>query len=455
MGSVRPNVLVVILDSLRARNTTLSGYHRETTPFLSEFAESATTYTQARAPGSRSLPSHASIFTGHPPQEHGLHTLSERIRPGATAFARLRDRGYDTGLFTDNPYVADLDTGLAEGFDRVYNNRDIFEAGLSPAAFVEEAGLDYWEFLRAVVQNDAPLKSLWNGIAWTAKWRTGGWFVEQSVFTPGFEYATSFREWRRGQDGPWAACVNLMDTHVPFRPGDEYDQWQTAESCSVRQSAAVTDAAPSEQWKYGLELNAYDGTIRQADAVVEQIVESLASDGVLDDTLVIVTSDHGEAFGERREYDGHTDSGHGNSVEESVLHVPLICKRPGQTTGSRETEPVSLTAVPAEVLSVVDGVDGGFGTSDAVVAGARIDGDDVHVVYESADTGVQKFVVSEAESYTEAIPTPAVSYRSDDGVPERVHRTVDSLADAGVTQTSDAEVDTATQQRLSALGYTE
>lgn len=81
MGSVRPNVLLVILDSLRARNTTLSGYRRETTPFLSELAESATTYTQARAPGSRSLPSHASIFTGHPPQEHGLHTLSERFAP--------------------------------------------------------------------------------------------------------------------------------------------------------------------------------------------------------------------------------------------------------------------------------------------------------------------------------------------------------------------------------------
>lgn len=455
MGSVRPNVLVVILDSLRARNTTLSGYHRETTPFLSEFAESATTYTQARAPGAWSLPSHASIFTGHPPQEHGLHTLSEQIRSGETVFAQLRDRGYDTGLFTDNPYVADLDTGLAEGFDQVYNNRDIFEAGLSPAAFVEEAGVDYWEFLRAVVRNDAPLRSLWNGIAWMVKWRTGGWFVEQSVFTSGFEYAASFREWHTQQEGPWAACVNLMDTHVPYRPDDKYNQWQTAESRSVRQSAAVNDAASSERWKYELELNAYDGTVRQADAIVEQLIEGLESDGALDDTLVIVTSDHGEGFGERRLYDGGMDEGHTGSVEEGVLHVPLISKRPGQTTGSRETEPVSLTAVPAEILSVVDGEDGGFGASDAVVAGARIDGDDVHVVYESTDTSVQKFVVSETESYTEAIPTPAVSYRSDDRVPEWVYTTVDSLADAGVTQTSDTEVDTATQQRLSALGYTE
>ncbi|MFB6176360.1 MAG: sulfatase [Halobaculum sp.] len=450
-----PNVLVVILDSLRARNTTLSGYHRETTPFLSEFAESATVYTQARAAAARSLPSHASLFTGHPPQEHGLHTLSKRIRSGESVFDRLEIRGYATALFSDNPYITDLDTGLSTGFQHVYNNRDLFEAGVSPSAFVEEEGLDYREYLRAIATSEAPLKSTLNGLSWMAKWRSAGWLIERSVFTRGFEYASAFADWRRDRTGPWAACVNLMDTHVPFRPDAKYDRWQTDESRSTRRSADMDDIHETEQWKHELEVNAYDGTIRQADAVVERLIEGLRADGVADETLVIVTSDHGEAFGERRVYDGSPDVGHGGSVEEPVLHVPLVVKEPNQTTGRTVETPVSLAATPGEILAAAGADDGGYGTRETVVAGARVNGADVHAVYEPADRGVRKYVLSETRSYTEAVPTPRDSYLTEPTVPDRVHETVGSLTDAGVTRSESADVYRDTERRLSALGYTE
>lgn len=459
MDSGTPNVLLLILDSTRARNTNLYGYHRRTTPFLEQFAESATIYEQARAPAGRSLPSHASIFTGYLPQEHGLHTIDEKLATDTSIFEELAEQGYETGLFTDNPYLADLDTGLANGFDTIFNNKDLFEEGLSPSAFVEHEGVRYIDFLRESVASDKPLKSLLNGVSWMAKWRFPTLLPQGTVFTKGFTYADQFKEWRSSLDEEqaWAACINLMDTHVPFRPMDTYNKWQTADSEKVYKKADTENVNKTERWKHVLLENRYDGTIRQADAVVESIVTSLDDGGVLDDTLVIVTSDHGEGFGERSPRHDNPIIGHGDGVDEELLHVPLLVKRPNQTSNETVRSPVSLADTPTAIRSVIAGGScrEPYLTDDEVMAGGREDGADVDVLYSPHDGGVKKFVRAASGSITVCIPAMTAAYQVSDSIPDSVEKRMEELSTESVTETTDSELSKATEKQLTALGYTE
>jgi arylsulfatase A-like enzyme len=118
--SNRTNVLLVVLDSVRAKNTSLHGYERETTPFLSSFADRSTVYTQARAPGTHSIASHVSIFTGAHVEEHRARRHIAQIDPSRTVWRQLRTEfGYNTGLFTNNRVVSNA-SNLADAFEHVH-----------------------------------------------------------------------------------------------------------------------------------------------------------------------------------------------------------------------------------------------------------------------------------------------------------------------------------------------
>lgn len=458
MRTDKPNVLLIILDSTRARNTSLHDYHRETTPFLMEFAETGTVYTQARAPAGRSLPSHASIFTGYLPQEHGVHTLDTKLIDGSNVFEALSDDGYATGLFTDNPYLTDLDTGLSNGFDIVVNNRDLFEDGLSPSAFVEQENLDYGEFLSKALRSGSPTKSVLNGLSWMVKWRFPRLAPSGVVFSRGFTYADRFAEWRRSVNaGTWAACINLMDTHVPFRPGEEYNNWESPDARKARKRADMDDISEPDQWKHSLLENRYDGTIRQADAVIEKIISSLQEDDVLEETCVIITADHGEGFGERNPIHGTPSVGHGDAVDETLLHVPLVVKLPGRNEGSTVHEPVGLVDTSVAIEKMVDGASSPvFVTNRSVFAGGRRDGDSVHVAYARHEShGVLKYIQNSTGAWTVHAPTSRTEYIQQASIPESIKHKMVELSSADITRSSDTDVSESAQQQLRALGYTE
>ena len=458
MTEDNPNVLLVILDSARARNTSLHGYHRDTTPFLEQFSETATVYTQARAPAGRSLPSHGSIFTGYLPQEHGVNTLDTKLLEGSSVFETLSADGYATGLFTDNPYLTDLDTGLSNGFDTVVNNRDLFEDGLSPSAFVEQEDLDHTEFLNKALRSDAPAKSVLNGVSWMMKWRFPRLAPSGVVFSRGFTYADQFADWRRsiGTD-PWAACINLMDTHVPFRPDEKFDEWTSPDSEKARKRVDMENIEESEEWKHTLLEDQYDGTIRQADTVVEEIITSLQQDGVLEETCVVITADHGEGFGERTPIDNAPSIGHGDAVDETLLHVPLITKIPGRCEGQTIHEPVGLVDTPIAIERIVQGgSDQAFVTDRSVFAGGIKNGDPIDVSYEPHEShGVSKYVRSSSGEHTIHIPTPWTEYLRRADIPQSVKEDMSELSPAEITTNSDSEVSETARQQLSALGYTE
>ena len=474
------------MDSVRARNTSLHGHEHETTPYLSELAEEATVYEQARSPGTWSLPSHTSIFTGYHVVEHGITRARNKLERGHTIFEELHGEGYTTGVFSENTWITDMDCGLRDVFDTVEGARNLlFPDAVDPSNFVLSEGQgQYAKFLRRCLARDDPLQSLANGVFTKLAWDYPRLLPDRfTSSTPAEVYGDLFLEWQANQSEPWAATINFMDAHLPYLPDDEHDRW------GGNNLRALQDEMDDQVWEFNggrrpwwqreaLE-GLYDGTIHQIDSQIERVVETLRDRGVLDDTLVIVTSDHGEGFGEPSRIRGDRDSSqpnarvaaHGAGIHEALCHVPLVVRSPGGDNGDRITEPASLTQFPTIVEETLAGDDASFVPNEPVVVSShgleepmeerasRYAGDlyrfngDCRAVYETNDGRVQKYLSWREKRRRVDIADVFASWlasNSDDGV---VDERFGSISDRMVQTDSDAEVDEATQKRLEDLGY--
>ena len=309
------NVLLVVLDSVRAENCSVYGHPAETTPTLTSLAGTATVHEQARAPSNWTLPSHVSTFTGEPTAAHGV-TVADRLAPGNTVWDDLAAAGYDTGLFTENGFLAAHPVGLS-----------------APFGTVETVPEDPPEEYVTGRENDGP---------------------------DGFYYADRFLSWAEDR-AEWAACLNLMDAHRPYEPAPAYDRWSDDDAWTLQSMLPLrwefaVHGGEFPPWQLaGLET-LYDGGIRQADAVLGRVLEGLREQGVFEETLLVVCGDHGEGFGEFGHLPGQPRAiAHIVPTTEQLLHVPLVVKRPGQTTGERVGGPATLTAFPDVVRACHDG----------------------------------------------------------------------------------------------------
>ena len=356
---MQPNVLLVVIDSVRAKNTSLHDYERKTTPFLEEFAGVATHYQAARAPSVASNPSHASMFTGLHAEEHMLTDRTKALSPGFTIFDELAREGYRTGLFTGNKFLSQLNIGFADAIDIVESgseHRLLFPLGYDPRLIDSAEGNKYLNFLMVALRHERPLRSLFNGAIEKLPYRIVDRFpgsIRPTEHT-GEQYTDLFLEWVSIEDGPWAACINYMDAHMPYLPVEEYDRWSRPEASDPRALERpsffyFSEEANSANLKDLRDY--YDGSILQVDAIVGRLVQELDKRGLYDETLLVICADHGEGFGEPSDARSKPTIGHGVSggVAEEVLHVPLLVKGPGQTTGRTVTEPASLTRFPDAV----------------------------------------------------------------------------------------------------------
>lgn len=354
---MRPNILLVVMDSVRAKNTSLYGYERNTTPFLKELSEEATVYTEARSPSNWSLPSHCSIFTGYQSEEHKFYDPADNIEPGYTIWDDLNNLGYRTGMFSNNTFISGIvDTGLQSDFEKVVGLFDPpFPEGLDP--FKTNTKL---EFLKRSFGHENIIRSLGNGVltklGWDLNYLVPESLVEGTSAAPmrDRKYVEKMFDWFPDED-PWAACINLMEAHFPYR-AETSSPW-------VKQEYLDMQAALNNQWDFYSERswaelegyeNLYDNTILQLDIILEDIITGLKEKGEYEDTMIVITSDHGEAFGERSILRDRKMVGHDVAMIEELLHIPLVIKYPDQRKDKVIEDLVTLTNFPDSVKGVLN-----------------------------------------------------------------------------------------------------
>lgn len=463
----RPNVVLVVLDTVRARNTSLHGYKRQTTPFLEDFSTESTWYTQARAPGTHSMASHVSLFTNLHVEEHNAVGYTDNIDINETIWKALAEEyGYSTGLFSSNAIVSES-SNLSDAFDTQestrYNpfvNEDSIPFGTAyDPRSTQHLGPKH--HLKQSLDNTATVKSLANCGYLFCHNRLKRLFesiAEDYKLIPGKRYVEEFLDWEARTTEPWAACLNLMDAHGPFEPEEEFDQW-----------------SDSERKNYDL----YDGCIRQADQYVKELVEQLKQRSVYDDTLIIVTSDHGTGWG--KEYEETSNlypeiplDGKDKGLHEVLTHVPLLVKYPGQNEGRRVDEVATLTNIPKLIQSVLRGEETDPLIDDEYVISStfRIDEEKARTtesteydiekcigpwraVYENTDEGVRKHLVRHGDSIVVDVPdahTTTVVDRDNEETKDKVKTIFSEMTETDIADGTN-DISSELEDHLNDLGY--
>ena len=341
-----PNVLLIVLDTVRADHLSLHGYERPTTPVLEKLAARGIRFDQARATVPWTLPSHASMFTGRWPHELGEEWMTPIRGIFPTLAEYLGEHGYATAGFVGNVGYCSQETGLAHGFTHY---EDYVLEKLAP---LRTSGLV--DNLAGAITQLIPnlnLSALRPFQQLMIHWFEIGKRKDARSIKHAFLGWLSHRQ-ETGR--PFFAFLNFFDAH------DQYALPPGAPHRFVRYPVTMDEAiAVYELWplldKLSLPPNyidfardSYDDCLAYLDEQLGQIFDALEHRGLLEKTLVVVTADHGEGFGEHKLF------GHGYSLYRTEINVPLVIRpASGQRPSSVVGETVSLRDLPATIVDLL------------------------------------------------------------------------------------------------------
>jgi arylsulfatase A-like enzyme len=317
-----PNILLVVMDTLRADHVSCYGYPRRTTPRIDQIARESVQFDTAIASSSWTLPSHASILTGLFPSEHGAQRdpLDKRY---ALLSEVLADRGYRTGAVSANTQLFTRAQGFARGFQHFDDS--FFSPADSILRTLYGRQLGKWGG-KAIRTDDVP-------------GRRRAWDVTNSAL----------RWIDADRSRPFFLVLNYMEPHDPHAPPQP---WRSKFSKSRNPGGLVDSERGRTNPRLNAEqqqdeIDAYDGSVALADEQIGRLLSVLDGKGLREKTLVVITSDHGEGLGQ------HGLQGHGTALYWDMVHVPLILRWPGHVPPAvHVTQPVSQVALAATLLDL-------------------------------------------------------------------------------------------------------
>jgi arylsulfatase A-like enzyme len=355
-GTLKPNVLLIVFDTARADAFEPYGAPAGSTPVFAELASAGATLPGMHANACWTVPSHASIFTGRLPREAGLIKapggMPQGCRPvleaqrGRLLPEVLRSAGYTTGGVSTNLWITE-DSGFSTGFDR-------------------------WVTVDTRRQAELSRRSLRHRAAWVAEGLRAraddGAGEAEEVLTRWIDEAPT---------GPFFWFVNLVEAHSPYLPPKPYNDLGPIgrARASIEAQRHLT---MGEIWRAcagGFDVpepalarmrRLYAASIRLMDDWLGRLLERLDVAKLLDDTLVVVTSDHGENFGESGLM------GHAYSLDQRLIHVPFASRGPGAFDAPSARGLVDLPAMIADALDLEPHPWGGPADGDGVAV-AQLD----------------------------------------------------------------------------------
>jgi arylsulfatase A-like enzyme/Flp pilus assembly protein TadD len=295
------HIVLISMDTTRADYLSCYGYQHKTTPNIDAVAAEAVRFEQAIAPIPLTLPSHSTMLTGTIPPYHGIHdNLNYMLADSNLTLAEmLKASGYTTGGIISS-YVLEDGFGLGQGFDTYDDEFDEIDNQLGAE-------------------------------------RRGG---EVSA------HAIKWLDENRDED--FFLFLHYYDPHSPYDPPEPYrglfGSIAAAEAIGLTDNTSLT--ADTDEKKKVFKLT-YAEELAYTDHCIGQVINKLKSLDLYDSTLLIITGDHGEAFGEREEM------GHGYYIYQESIHVPLIVKLPGQQTAKTVSGAVGLIDITPTVCSLL------------------------------------------------------------------------------------------------------
>lgn len=304
----RPDLVLIVMDTARADLTSVYGWPRPTTPWLEQFARTATRFDRAYSTSCWTLPAHASMFTGELPDVHGADQVSGRLTADLPLLAELlAAAGYQTAGFTRNPWISER-SGLQRGFQ----------------TFGE----------------------VWPGAEGLARDEPGG--------NPAVQGVEDWLERERDPARPGFLFVNLIRPHAPYVPSWRMARPLLPDEATWRESLLRYSSGgprglferhyarvdPLDEQEWGRARGLYEGELRHTDELVRRLVEAV--DGARGgapprEAIVLVVSDHGENLGD------HDHASHMFSLHESLTRVICLARGPGFPAGAADARLAQLT----------------------------------------------------------------------------------------------------------------
>lgn len=328
--SEAPNVIVIVVDTLRADHLSAYGYERQTSPFIDSLAAEGVRFENAISPSSWTQPSHASMLTGRYTYEHQAETkpLDDRF---TTLGEAMQADGYRTGAFSGNTLFFTRRQGFGRGFLHFEDNYQSV-----PDAFLNSSLygflFDFYGLRKVLNYEGAPERKL------------------------AADINVSALRWAERSGKPFLLFINYFDVHDPYTPPEPYrSRFASVSNPGGLINGYVERYHPEltpEQLQS--EIDAYDGSIAYVDDQIKALFSGLEQRGELENTIVIITSDHGESLGE------HGLLQHSASLYRQEIHVPLIVWGAGVPAGKVLDTPISTIALPSTILDLLGANDGTF-----------------------------------------------------------------------------------------------
>ncbi len=319
-----PNVVLIVLDSVRADHLSCYGHERPTTPNIDRVAEGGIRFDRAYTASCWTLPSHASLFTGLYPSRHRTDFDTQTLTEGIdTCASFLSARGYRTASFSCNAFVS-RHTDLARGFDVAADVEGLAGGGRS---FMGRAVRAAHRAVRRGLQKDRGAARAWK--------MARQWLSENA-------------------DEPFFLFMNYMDCHLPYRlaPDRLHHFVDPARREAVSRIPMDPFGAMAGEHRYEADeiedlRTLYDGALRYLDGMVGALDDHLSALGRDQDTLLLITSDHGESFGEHGLFD------HQYGLYEPLVRVPLVARGPDLDRGRAEEGLAQLVDVFPSIAALL------------------------------------------------------------------------------------------------------
>jgi arylsulfatase A-like enzyme len=324
-----PNIIIVLIDTLRADHLSCYGHSRRTSPHIDAIAERGHVFERVVSPAPWTPPSHASLFTGTYPSRHGVDRSHLILDPSLTPLPEvLRRHGYRTYGVSSN-YWLSRETCFDRGFDEFVHSWQLVQSGGTNKPLQRQQQRQ--DLQLAAVEGETGLKAKIGNVINEAfekatqklrrshhRYDDGAWRVNHFV-------RRWIPRWQREQ-APFFAFLHYMEPHIRYAAPRSYHTMHVRKGIADERVRRLnqdpwrflTGSAPMDEEDFDILSSLYDGEVSYVDHRIGQLYEMLRASGILENTALFITSDHGENLGEHQLMD------HCYCLYDTLLRVPLI-----------------------------------------------------------------------------------------------------------------------------------